>query len=57
MQNKAQPEFTKFHSSILLQNLTRFKNFDKLNDQSDKFYFDNIGLKGFPEFRSVVVMI
>ena len=28
--DKAQADFTKFHSSITLQNLTRFKNFDKL---------------------------
>ena len=48
--DKAQAGFTKFHSSIVLQKLTRFINFDKLNDQLDKFYFEDILLKGFPEF-------
>ena len=55
--DKAQDEFTKFHSSIALQNLTRFKNFDKLNDRLDKFCFEDIALKGFSEFENVVVMI
>ena len=54
---KAQAEFAKFHSSILLQNLTCFKNFDKLNDQLDKFYFEDIGLKGFLEFKNVVMIL
>ena len=55
--DKTQAEFTKFHSSIVLQNLTRFKNFDKLNDRLDKFFFENIGLKGFLEFENGIVMI
>ena len=57
MQTKPKLSFPKFHSSIVLQNLTHFKNFDKLNDRLDKFYFEDIGLKGFPEFENVVVMI
>ena len=40
--DKAQAEFTKFHSSIVLQNITRFKNFDKLSDQLDKFNFEEL---------------
>ena len=34
------------------QKLTRFKNFDELNDWLDKFYFEGIGLKGFLDFEN-----
>ena len=53
--DKAQAELTKFHSSIVLQGLTRIKNVHKLNDRFDKFYIEDISLKG--ELENVVVMI
>ena len=53
--DKAQAELTKFHSSIVLEGLTRIKNVHKLNDRFDKFYIEDISLKG--ELENVVVMI
>ena len=50
-------EFIKFHSSIVLQNLTGFKNFNKLNDRLGKFSCEDIGLKCFPEFENVVMIL
>ena len=49
--DKAQAELIKFHSSIVLQNLAHFKNFDKLNDRLDKFYFEDIALRVFWNLR------
>ena len=53
--DKAQAELTKFHSSIVLEGLTRIKNVHKLNDRFDKFYIEDISLKG--ELENVAVMI
>ena len=52
--DKAQAELTKFHSSIVLQGLTRIKNVHKLNDRFDKFYIEDISLKG--ELENVVMI-
>ena len=51
-------KFTKFYSIVIFfQNLTLFEGFNKYIDHLDRFYFEDIGLQGFPKLANIFIMI